>query len=325
MNPSQHRPSAHAKAFGRGLSLVELLISMVIGLVVIGAILPAYLTTGTGQSSNAALSQIAEDATLALNILRKQITLAGYSRPFRFSNTGFDRAYPGRAVVGCDSANFDNPTAATIAELTCTGAAGNNSIAIAYEADTDNAVMTADTIPRPRDCAGNGIAPTLAVTGGAPQHWVAESRFYIDANNALRCQGNGQNALPVVSVPLTANDVPLVNNIENMRIRYGVSNNINVTGINSAVVSRPGPTPARFLTATQMRTTDPTGGIWNNVTAVRICIVVRSEQEVLDAVTPYYDCNAIEATNPAVTTPTDRRLYKAFSTTVMIKNRLGGV
>jgi len=116
-----------------------------------------------------------------------------------------------------------------------------------------------------------------------------------------------------------------VNNIQSMRIRYGVSNNVNVTGVNNAVVSRPGPTPARFLTAAQMRTTDPTGGIWNNVTAVRICLVVRSDQEVMDAVTPYFDCDAVEAPNPVVTTPTDRRLYKAFSTTVMVKNRLGGV
>jgi len=201
MKLSQQKSSARPRAFGRGLSLIELLISMVIGLVVIGAIFPAYLTSGTGQSSNAALSQIAEDATLALNILRKQIALAGYSRPFRFNNTGFERTYAGRAIVGCDSANFDNPNAATIGELTCTGAAANNSIAIAYEADTDNAVMTADATPRPRDCAGNGIAPTPAVAGGAPAHWVSESRFSIAADGSLRCQGNGQITLPVVGTP----------------------------------------------------------------------------------------------------------------------------
>jgi type IV pilus assembly protein PilW len=320
--PGATRPPV--KHSERGLSLVEILISMVIGLVVIGAVLPAYLTSGTGQNSNAALSQISEDATLALNLIRKQVSLAGYSRPIALSNKGFNRAYEGRAIFGCDVPDFTDHGVATIGELTCSGTAttNNSAITVVYEADAENAMMQTNVTPnRPRDCVGAGIAQTPAA-GTTPDYYLAESRLFVDGNT-LRCQGNGQTSLPVAGTGLAATAQPLVDNVVSMRIRYGISTTANVTGIDGTVIQQPAATPNRFLTATAVGTT-PAAANWRNVKAIRICIVVRSDQEVLDAPTGYYDCDAIEATNPTPTMPTDRRLYRAFSTTVMIKNRLQG-
>ncbi|RZI82925.1 MAG: hypothetical protein EOP38_14410 [Rubrivivax sp.] len=324
MMKSKPVPKSVSPRRNQGISLIELLISMVIGLVVIGAIFPTYLTSGRGHSSNAALSQISEDATLALNLIRKQIALAGYSRPFQLNNTGFSRNYNGRGLLGCDQVNFDNPKAGTIAGLTCNGGTAstdNNAIAIAYEADADNSLQTAAALPR--DCTGSGIQPTPAVPGGIPAHWVAESRLYINGT-ALTCQGNGQASLPVAGVPLTATPEPLVNNIVSMRIRYGISTTAPTIGMDGTSFDKPTRTPNRFRTAAQIQAEDP--ALWRNVKAVRVCIVVRSEEEVLDSPTKYYDCNAIESTetNPArlLVTPTDRRMYRAFSTTIAIKNSL---
>lgn len=320
MNNQQQLPRTGPVRASLGFTLVELMISMVIGMVVIGAVYSAYTTSGSGQNSNAALSQMSEDATLALNLIRKQVALAGYSQPYQLSNKGFDRRYGGQALAGCDAANFDNPTAATIAGLNCNGADANNSaIAVAYEADNQNTLMTAANLPR--DCVGSGIAQTPQ-NGLIPAHWVAESRLYINGNS-LMCQGNGQAILPVAGgAALTTAPQPLVNNIVNMRIRYGVSNNVQVSGVDGTLITQPGRTPARFLTAAAIRTAGAT--TWNNVTAVRVCIVVRSEREVLDQNTPYYGCEAQEAAAPTLTPAPDRRMYRAFSTTVMVKNRLGG-
>lgn len=299
----------------RGLSLVELLISMVIGLVVIGVVFANYLTSGTGKNSNTALSQISEDATTALNFLRKQITQAGYSRAYALNGTnGIERFYNGQALFGCDG-DFANPKAPVIDELTCkTGSTGPSSIAIAYEADSRNSVLRTPSgggAARPGDCTGNAIAEALK---GTEKYYVAEARLFLsDANEgALSCQGNGQTTLPIAGGSQLDNaSSPLINNVHSMRIRYGVAPS-------SASGALP-LTPVKFALASEVSAAKA----WNDVVAVRICIVVRSEEEVMPDKTPYYDCEAVESTDPKPSTPADRRLYRAFSSTVMVQNRLG--
>jgi type IV pilus assembly protein PilW len=53
------------------------------------------------------------------------------------------------------------------------------------------------------------------------------------------------------------------------------------------------------------------------VTSARICIVVSSDTPVLDApAPPYLGCSG------ETVTPTDKRLYRAFTTTVVLQNRI---
>ena len=57
---------------------------------------------------------------------------------------------------------------------------------------------------------------------------------------------------------------------------------------------------------------------WNKVTAVRICVIVRSENPVVSetASANYYKCDGT-----LDTTKTDHRLRQAYSTTVSLRNR----
>lgn len=313
----------------RGISLVELLISMVIGLVVIGVTFANYLNSGSGRNSSAALGQMAEDANVALNFLRKQITQAGYSEPYKTNDTvGLERKYAGRSVFGCNHAGFADPQVPTIAQLTCPAAAagGSDSIAVAYEATADNAI--ANTDGRPRDCIGSGLAqtPAGAAPSTVPAYYLAESRLYID-NNSLMCQGNGQTSLPsagtatLPAVPLSTAPQPLVDNIVSMRVTYGLSAQVKIDPLHTGEMRIAGRTPVQFVDASAVGAN--TSDNWDHVVAVRVCLVVRSESEVMDSVTPYYGCDAVDSATPTTTTPGDRRLYRAFSTTVMVQNRLG--
>ena len=57
---------------------------------------------------------------------------------------------------------------------------------------------------------------------------------------------------------------------------------------------------------------------WCAVSAVRVCLVMRSDDNVNDQVgTPYVDCDGV------VRTVQDRRLRQAFTTTVAIRNKVG--
>ena len=59
--------------------------------------------------------------------------------------------------------------------------------------------------------------------------------------------------------------------------------------------------------------------MWNRVVSVRICLVVKSEDEVLDAIQPYVGCDPFAA----ALLPIDRRMYRAFTSAIVMHNRLG--
>lgn len=295
------KPIHHYKQ--QGVTLVELMVAMVLGLVVIGVVLSNYLTSSIGKNSSSALQQMAEDATVALNVIRKHVSTAGYSNPIGAQAGGLQRNLIGQRIFGCET-GFANPLLPVV-NLSC-AAAGSEAIAVAYEADTINSVPLADNVT-PRDCVGNGIPQTVPATGAA--FFVASPQLFVN-NNQLMCQGNGAGAQPLVS------------NIRSLWIRYGVAAPLPAAPETPEVYTA---TPVKYAKASDVTT----AAEWPRVVAVRVCVEVQSADEVLDAPTPYYGCRATEAPAedfqpaavvPALITPVDRRMYRAFSTTIMLQN-----
>ena len=309
-----HIPSKAPRRRVTGFSLVEIMVALVVGLIVVGAVLVNYLNASSGQRSGAALGQMSEDAGLALNIIRRQVAMAGFSNPSSVNATTglFVRAYSGRAVFGCWN-GFGNPKLGLITDLTCTGGATDNtldSIAVAYEADSSNSLL--DSSSKPRDVLGSSLVLNAA---GTPPY-LSEARFYV-SGNTLMAQGNGGGTtVPTAGSTLPASPERLVENIVAMRIWYGIAGTDATTG-------RPTRTAIRYATAKDLNAL-VSDDIWNRVVTVRVCVVAQSEREVLDAATPYYGCDAVTAGTPATTTPGDRRLYRAYTTTILLPNRLGG-
>ena len=275
----------------RGFSLIELMVSMAIGLVVIAAVLAAYLASGVSSRNTQAMAQINEDGNVALNVLRSHLAMVGYSTPTGVTGGGkFTLTYPGASLVGCD-ATFDD-LSLDIGSLTCPSGekASTDSIAIAYQADAFNSAVNTDQVPL--DCVGNTL-------DNAAGYFLSYSRFYLSApeggtNKALYCRGAGS-------------DTPqaLVENIVEMQITYGVGGPV-VKGENRRTIGYVDAADVPDFTA---------------VVAVRICVVVASAKEVMDDETPYQPCDPFD--DPV--TPGDKRLYRTFTSTVALQNRLGAV
>lgn len=263
-----------------GFSLIELMISMVIGMVVVGAVFAAYLGMGTSSRSSRALAQMTEDVSIAMNVLRSHVSMAGYSAPTGLDANGFIKNYKGMAIKGCQSKFTD--TGASIDTLACSKL-GSDAIAVAYEADTTHAIVNG--AGQPLDCLGNGIT----IDGGG--FYVSYSRFYVD-DNQLKCQGVVGNAAQA-----------LVENIVDMEVWYGVASLAEKHHV--AYYARAG-------NDGEMNNTD-----FDNVVSARICLVAASENEVMDSITSYLDCQGAEQT------PVDRRMYRAFTSTVVLQNRMG--
>ena len=313
-----------------GFSLIELMVSLTIGLVIMLAVISAYLgAAGAGRTAEA-IGRMNEDAQTALTILSQQMRMAGVNPSQTDRGTGTTLNVRGNsmplhntltnafAIRGCDL-TFSNitSTAVTTSGLTCghtSSSAGPDSISIAYEADRYNTVPTSAFVPT--DCTGSGITPTTATytpasttTVATATIYEAENRFYIGTstvivNPTLYCKGNG-----------TTVGQPLIENIDNLQIRYGTSN--------------PSSTPTKvlgYLSANEVDTetasTFLTGSAgsatrWNAVKTVRICVIARSENPVMEtnAMAKYRDCSG------ALITPTDKRLRRAYTTTVILRNQ----
>ena len=286
-----------AQRWGRqaGLSLVELMVALLIGLGVVGTVLAAYVGSGMSSRHSTAMAQMADDAAVALNVLRQHLAMAGYSRPAGVDRDGtrFARVYTGPALFGCDSA-FAN-LAVDIDDLACQPADdASDAIAVAFEADLHNSLANADGT-HPLDCLGN------AITGprrGVPpnDHWLSYSRWYVDrpegtSTRALHCRGPGAPGAQA-----------LVENIERLEILYGVAEG------SSPHVARYEPASALSRAA------------FERVLTVRVCVVVASAVAVMDQVTAYAGCDPYA--EPILPAAGDRRLFKAFTSTIVLHNRV---
>jgi type IV pilus assembly protein PilW len=264
----------------RGFSLIELMISIVIGMVVVGAVFATYLSVGTGSRNSRAMAQMTEDVSLAMNILRSHIAMAGFSTPTGVGPGGrFTKRYNDMAIKGCSSAFTSTDPAIDV--LACSGA-GEDSIAVVFEADERTAIQSGGNF---LDCLGNSIP----VDGLG--RFLSYSRFYV-SNGQLYCRGPGNNA-----------GQALVENIQEMKIWYGVASAGAANQV--AYYSRAG-------NAGEMNNDD-----FNRTVSARICLVATTENEVLDNATSYTDCEGNDVM------PDDRRLYRAFTQTIVLQNRMG--
>lgn len=288
------RPTPHAPhRRQRGFSLVELMIALTIGMVVMGAVFVAYVAATQSTRHSRAIAQMTEDAASALAVLRANLAMAAYSRPVGFSSDGkwFKLLLQEPYLAGCQGGKFAD-TKLAIDALTCpaANAAKPDSVAVAYEANAGNSAM-GGTPAKPLDCVGNPVE-NVPGAGGLPAYDLAYSRFYLDTNK-LMCQGNVANAAQ-----------PLAENVKDLQIQYGVQSDIK-----------------KWVVYYTDAATVTDKGAWDKVGSVRICVVMQSDSDnVVDAATPYTGC--FPANYSDTVTPTDKRAYRAFTTTIALNNRL---
>lgn len=328
--PAARRQRSH------GFSLIELMVSLTIGLIIMVAAISAYIGSSGANRMSEAQSRMYEDAQAALNLLSQQLRMAGTNpvqagrasgtfpsnpvylatyvggsvsvRPTAFTLTpGAASAY---AIRGCN-ATFSNITSATTLDaLTCAGGTATvpDSIAVSYEADGYNTAATSAGLPT--DCVGSSlpfVTATFTASGTTANYAVADNRFYIDNSSAgvpnLYCKG------------ISSSTQPIVENIEDMQFDYGAVStlNTNTTATVAGYLSA-----EQVVNETSMAALGNLSNQWGKVITVRICVVARSEKPVLTdtASGAYTKCDGSTDSGQ-----TDLRLRRAYITTVVLRNR----
>ncbi len=297
----------------QGFTLVELMVSMVLGLVIVGALALSYLGTLQTQRTTTALSQMTDDGQAALALLTQQLRQAGYNPRVISSATGVvaerDLGTTGLTLFGCDG-GFSVMTAA-LKDVACSSATSlSGAFAVVYVADTFGGMTTGAGLPT--DCLGTGVTASTDADG---TYTVVQNRFYIKGGT-LMCAGGGGTS------PFS-NPQPFVENVESMSLSFGVS----APAVTSTAV-------AGYLTAMQLGPAAPgaAAGVhaslaaltpaerWGLVRSVRVCIVMRSADQVIEAsdIDPasYLGCDG------ELKDIMDGRLRRAFETTVLLRNRM---
>ena len=300
-----------AKTRQRGRTLLELMISISIGLVVIGAVFVVYLGTTASSRQSSANNRISEDAAIAMAILGNNLRMAGYSPPRALFSPGSalvdgvkavvpDRHYVGPAIRGCD---FGFSSAANVAFnlITCnpSSSPGPAAFVVRYEGDSFNTIPISGN---PSDCLTNGITANTVSTYDATSYKLVESRFSVDtsASNGtpeLYCAGSGGAA------PFTRQ--PLMQFVENMAISYGIAED----NLGGNVV--------RYVSQTQLDAITPgtTDSLWARVVSVKLCLVLRSETRDQNGGGNYIDCAGNSVASP------NGFIRRSFTSVFAFRNR----
>lgn len=330
----------------RGLSLIELMIAMTIGLVIIGAVGSLFLTTRQASRTTESMSRMQEGARYALQALARDVRMAGY--------------------VGCG--NLENIPMNAIANPPGPGL----TFATAITGNDEGAgPSTIGTIARP---AGDAIIIGGAFGGGV---FLDGNMGVANANIQLACDPtcNPYNFVPDEVLLITdcvSSDEFRANNVSNSGTITTIAHSsaVNTTNFLSraygpdAFVIRPqqytyfiGTNPAgkRSLyrnvsnavpvtVAPAPPATELVEDVWNmqvqfgvdtndddaaddyinpaavtnwtQVVSTRISLVMVSPENGITTSAQTYTLNG------AAVTATDRRMYQVFTTTVGIRNRL---
>ncbi|MFZ4285281.1 PilW family protein [Variovorax sp. HJSM1_2] len=335
----------------RGVTMVELLVTMVITLFLVTAAAYVYLGTRDTQRAVERNSANQETGVYALEFLGRDIANAGFyptvappisanfpkmrridgyppgqGIPVRntdwISPSSGDNAYI-TGIFGCDGAKFN------VATGTCgtTSSTAPDSLVINYfSSDT----MDSAVVGTRRDCNGadagndasnairklNDGTPATAVNANLPPQLplFVSNRYAIDSTSAeVEGQDVQTKSLQCSGNGNTNGYQPLLLGVEDMQLTYGI--------YNSALTRA----PDRFYTATEIQSLQAlnVNGIsispWGRVVAVRVCLMTKSvgaAPKIADkssALRKYIDCKDQEQTQSANDTSLRKRFVQVFA------------
>lgn len=272
----------------KGLSLLEMMISVALGMVIILGLMSVYLSSQKSAGVRTAISEMESNARGALAGIRQTVEHAGYpsiyniplEKPFHTLEDG-----PIDVATRCRKGTEKLVKPNSIKNKFTKDSGTRDHIVVKYMAD-NRLDPNAEIIT---DCTGGIVPSECSADPDAgmydPIKAVVYNALYITSKHVLTCAGS-RNTVPQ----------PIAVNISYMQFLYGVTANAGT----------------RYLTATQIEASKE----WESVISVQVAILVRSDADVLETTTPrrFFMLNKKLTRN-------DKRLYRIYSTTINLPNR----
>lgn len=340
----------------KGLSLLELLIAMTLGLATVGAVVYVYSNTTRTYRTQDALARLQEGARFAFETISNDLRMVGA--------TGCGKASSYNAING--PTNWErNLLARPLFATAKTGAAGVNQYSDAlsivradvsseYRVSAHNTASSLITLTAAHDLtlgqylvatdcthtavfqATNNASPTVAhIAGsgtpgnssanlgpaGAVYAFPAGSRLY-RLSSARYYVANNAAGVPSLyrQRPLGATNVvtaeELVEGVEDMRVTFGVDTTPTVDGLIDPAAADPYLSIAKIDDGSIPALGATVDDHWSRVVSVRISFLMQTPENNIATDPQTYAYNGASSV-----LATDRRLRKVFTHVVRLRNR----
>lgn len=271
----------------QGFSLVELMITMTIGLMISGALIQVMLGNNVTERLNQAVSSVQESGRFIITRLRNDLLMTGrYDNLSPVLNRDVD--------VAVEAAVVQNNPVSLVGDFISDGTVG--SIEGANGA-SDTLVVSAQART---DCRGYKLGY------GADEEFFVVNQYFV-TGTTLQCRGFDGRVLRGQKVAV-GNDsdkaYTLLDNVYSFQVQYGVTNNLAAQDNSSR--------PVRFVNADALAALRAVG---SQVVAIRIAVLLKADSDVLiDPVTTF------KLLDETAFQPAEKRLFKQFETTISLRN-----
>lgn len=277
----------------RGISLVELMVSLVLGVILIGGALSVYINGRATYTLNETIARMQENANFALKYIEQDVRLAGlwgtHNQVASIGGRANDNPLPAANLPGNDCApnwsiNLDayvegvNGAGALPAGWACIAEYLANTDVMAIRRVNTRPVATADlrdgqlyvrTSINPQGQIFEGNAQPGGFAPDARNFELLARAYYVSPNSLA---GDDTIAVPALrrvelvsdGAAPTLRDGEIVNGIENFQVQFGIRN---IANPQSGAVAYVNPDSALL---------NPGAG--NTIVSVRVWVLVRSEQ-----------------------------------------------
>ena len=335
------RKGDHAPHRQHGVTLVELMIALVIGLLVTVAMLKVYVDASRMYRFNEGLARVQENGRFALEFIRRDARVAGFWGCYSDAalTNGISATSSAYINVGAGHITGTSDDGLNSSDsITFRSATGSGALVTSDMSGTDGTItvdsasaLATGTAALISDCENGdlfqitGISETaLAHGAGASANvspnlnkaYAAGARVY-EARQATFCIAPGadpaQPALrrlvnPTPGQTCASNGDELLEGVENMQILYGEDTDADADGTNGDRTAN------RYVDFGVDDDFDP-----DRIVSVRISLLARSINNNLTTEPSPYTFNGITVTPES----TDKYLRKIFTTTITLRNKAG--
>lgn len=267
----------------KGFSLIELMITLLLGLIITGAIIQVLVSSQVTNKLNQAVAEVQESGRfITMRLSRELVETGRYDTITATIDDSVDlvveAAWVQNHAIGLTNDFFADATLGS----TQGASGGNDTLVISKLAASD--------------CTGNDH-------GYAGEEFHVVNHYFVAAN-ALTCTGYDGRVLRGLKVSaVTAPSVVLLDNVTSFQVQYGVSDRAE-DSLGQAVT---------YVTADQLAALRADN---QQVVALRLGLLLSSyENEVVQTVTPEY-----AVLNEAKVTLDTQRYYQVFTKTIALRN-----
>jgi len=281
------KPPALCRHTHRGVTLIELMVGIVLGLLIVAVAMGALIVSRGVSGTVSDASNIQQQASYAMRVIGQQLRQAGSLR-LNLDPGIVTTPAPYMAPVAFETTVA--PFAGTMesfkpATHTLSGTASPVGLTTGFRRFTEAVLTSASAQTISRNCRGG---PDESSTDGR-----VESIFQLNGNE-LRCSGNGAASQAVVQ------------NVANFQVRYLLQD----------TTTSPGIPTIKSVDATGV------GANWGQVQGVEVCLVIYGSEPIdMNTGSNYTDCDGSAVDMSTLTGARARRMHIAFRNVFQLRSQ----